>query len=248
MKVLYIWNTAGALSPVMKYLADNKHEVRVVIREGYDKFHKTDPLPFSIIAHSTKDLYLKSLKALLTFRPDIIHVNSRAEMLLFLRMFTRRPIILMYHGTDIRGKRESRYARFATLKIVSTKDLSEYGVYIGRPIDDSFSYQGGRIAGTALMCYYPHFPKDLRLRAMDWSNENDITLFIHSDSIPHEQMPAFLSRFEYYIDFKGCEDLSLTALEAIQCGCKVVHDNDADFERPVSPDRFLELYQDVLGG
>jgi hypothetical protein len=51
---------------------------------------------------------------------------------------------------------------------------------------------------------------------------------VHRESdhwIPYSDYPLFLNQFEYFLDFKGQEELSKNALEALSCGLKVVHIN-----------------------
>ncbi|NIM45891.1 MAG: hypothetical protein GTO54_09765, partial [Nitrososphaeria archaeon] len=43
--------------------------------------------------------------------------------------------------------------------------------------------------------------------------------------VPYHEYPRFLNKFEYFLDFKGQEELSKNALEALACGLKVVHAN-----------------------
>ena len=68
--------------------------------------------------------------------------------------------------------------------------------------------------------------------------------------ISHLHMPTILSGFEYFLDFKGhgkeLYALSRTAIEAIACGCKVIHDSDLDKEITeytfVHPESYLDMY------
>jgi len=69
-------------------------------------------------------------------------------------------------------------------------------------------------------------------------------------------MPSILSGHEYYLDWKDqkgeLEALSKTALEALACGCKVIHDSDLDKEINasemfwVTPEDYFALYQELL--
>ena len=61
-------------------------------------------------------------------------------------------------------------------------------------------------------------------------------------------MPEYLSKFEFFFDFKGIADsLSKMAMEAHACGCKVLHDRDP-YGDPINAvptttkEDYLELY------
>ncbi|MEM2142076.1 MAG: hypothetical protein QXQ81_02325, partial [Candidatus Thorarchaeota archaeon] len=69
------------------------------------------------------------------------------------------------------------------------------------------------------------------------------------ESIPSAEMPAFLSRFEYYFDYKGIDALSKKAMEAIECGCKVIPEGDDSIVltsyKKTTPRDYLKLYRSL---
>ncbi|MHA1965659.1 MAG: glycosyltransferase [Candidatus Thorarchaeota archaeon] len=235
MRVLYISNTAGAMTPVVRWLIKNGHQSRVVMRKKYDSIGSTSFLDCSVMVDSPYDFYRAVIAEIRKFRPDVVHSNSSIIGVILARMFApRTPLILMYHGSEIRDRRKVHPEASLTDKIiVSTPDLDAYGEWYDRPVSDIFEYKGGRKLNTALMLYASHHMFDFRENSLEWCRERNIELtIINLDTdpiIPHSEMPAYLSKFEYYIDFKGYGDtraFSLVALEAMKCGCKIVSDTD----------------------
>ena len=237
MRIMYIQNTAGAMTPVAKWLVDNDHEVRILLTEKSDSFHVTTDLRFARKFDTSSELYTNVVTYLRCFKPDVIHVNSTIDGLLLARLLAPlTPIVFMYHGSEIRGKPiQDKEVELADRILVSTQDLSKYGEWFDRPISDIFVYKGSRKGDTAVLFHASYFMLDGRKLAKDWCNDRGIDLIIcdrdKGDEVSHDRMPQFLSKFEYFLDFKGyqvCGTLSMTALEALLCGCKVVSDTDLE--------------------
>jgi hypothetical protein len=261
---LILWNTAGAFTPVAKYLNSNGHEARIVMREDFDIYGHTNDSDCAIMVNSAKGFYAEGLKQILyKFRPDIIHCSSSMKMMVIARAIApRTPIILSSHGSDIRfAPKRHDVAELADFVHVTTPDLQQYGIWIDRVVDDYFYYRGGRTLNTALMYYSPHYYIDTREAALEWCAERGITLTIIDRSdpdfepIPNKEMPAIYSAHEYYLDWKGQKDkidaLSRSALEALACGCNVVHDSDKekiitqkDYRLTTAKD-YVELYESL---
>ncbi len=235
MRVLFLKNTAGALTPVVEWLDAHGHECVVVAANKREASHHRKLVNSKfVVASNPVNYYLTVIHYLIHFRPHIIHSNSLVENLVLSRIFRpRTPLIHMYHGSDVRGRRAAHVeTRLADRVFVSTPDLRRYGEWLDRVVMDNFYYRGGRVAGTALMLFSPNVLRDLRKEAQAWCEARDLRLTIinrNEKHIDHNKMPDLLSSFEYYIDFKGTGirgTLSLIALEALQCGCKVVSDAD----------------------
>lgn len=200
--------------------------------------------------------YKASVLEILRFKPHVIHVNQGYDILPLVRLFApKTPIVMQYHGEEIRGRSMIHLeTELADRITVSTQDLTQYGELLDRPVSSEFTYKGGREPNTAVMLYANYFPKDLRDFAREWCESNGVRLTIlnrHTDPlIPFEQMPVFLSKFEYFLDLKGIpEALSKAALEALNCGCKILHDSnttavltDYDF---TTPRDYLEFYESL---
>lgn len=241
MKILYLWNTAGVFTPVAEWLIDNGHDAKIVHRTSFDIYKQTSKSRAAVMVGRALHFYTTALKLIRSFKPDIIHISSSVKMLVLARALAwRTPIIFTYHGSDARnptGKPHPQVSGLADYIHVTTPDLKPYGNWIDRPIDPAFYYRGGRQKGTALLFYKSHFFVDNRSVAQEWCNERGIKLMVLDDShpqfpIPNDLMPIVLSKCEFYLDWKNQKDelyaLSKTALEALACGCKVIHDSDTE--------------------
>ncbi len=255
LRVLYLWNTAGALSPVGDWLIDHGHKAKILMRSDYDLFGNTSISKAAHMVHSGNEYFAETVKQLMIFNPTHIHINANLPSLVLarlLRPFT--PIVFHYHGDEVRYRSTSHPEMILADKvIVSTPDLCRYGEWYDRPVDKMFHYRGGRKKGTAVMFYATFFTKDLRKHAQEWCDERNIELTIiereKGEGIPYNEMPSFLSKYEYFIDFKGVGDpetISRLAIEAIACECKVVSDADPsnilisyDFPKP---EKYYDLY------
>jgi hypothetical protein len=263
MKVLILWNTAGAFSAIAKWLNDNGHEARIVMREEFDPYeHTSHASDHAIMVRGARGFYWTGIKQILKFRPDIIHSSSSIKMLIAARCVAlRAPIILSYHGSDVRYSPSGKahpMSHLADFIHVTTQDLSQYGTWIDRVIDPMFYDRGGRVPKTALMYYAPHFYVDNRALAYDWCAQRGIKLTILDRSdpnfvqVPTYDMPELFSKFEYVLDWKGQKDdiyaLSRFALEGLACGCKVIHDHDknhvitTDNYELATVDKYINLY------
>lgn len=259
MRVLICWNTAAAFNPIADLLINNGHEVRIVMRSVLDLGDCTRDHVAGVMVGSAIDYYLEVMRQIRKFKPTHIQVSSNSLCLILICLLAPRvPVVLTYHGSDIRGrKRVPRESRLADFIAVSTQDLEKYGTWIDRSICNIFYYRGGRIKNTALMLYSHGFPSDRRELAKEWCSYRNIRLTILDRSQPgHEtvaylDMPKLYSKFEYYLDFKGFVGeqyaLSKAAMEAFLCGCTVYH--DSDFDLPLQditagdPMEYIRLYQ-----
>jgi hypothetical protein len=246
LRVLILWNTGGSLAEVCDWLNKNGHESVIIMRSGYDKYGHTSRIEGSVMVDTARDFYNTCIKYLKEWNPTHIHVSTTIRALVLARHYQKRtPIVFEYHGGDIRSRKKPHpEVSLADIIAVSTEDLLKYGdIWLDRPIPSWFEYKGGRVLGTALMTYHPNYHQDQREVAMKWCEERGLELTIVDRSvdapIPYHEMPAFLSKFEYFLEFKGFRDISLSknAIEAIACGCKVVAD--------AKPDEIIDDYKIV---
>jgi len=265
MKVLFLGNTAGAFTPVAEWLHENGHEVKIVVRACFDPYKFTENSGLGVLVDGPLDLYKETMRQIEEMSPDIVHISSSRELLLVARIQSwKTPIVFTYHGVDARdptGRPHKIVSQLADHVTVTTPDLSSYGNFLDRPIGHEFHYRGGRVIDTALMFYRDYFYADKRGLAKEWCTERGYELTILDDAenpIPHDEIPEVLSKYEYYLDWKDqrgeLHALSKMALEALRCGCKVIH--DSDFEREitesnvdwVTPEDYLSLYDEVVKG
>jgi len=258
LRVLYLWNPAGALTPVADWLIEHGHESKIIMNTLFDPFGSTSISCASLMAHSRIEYWFEVIRHLIWYNPTHIHVNASLPSLVLARIFCpTTPIVFQYHGTEVRYRSQAHdEASLADKVIVSTLDLSKYGEWFDRPVDKMFHYRGGRRPGTALMYYANHFMRDLRKEAKKWCEERDLDLSIvvrgEDEGISYRQMPFFLSQFEYLLDFKGSGNpkvISRLAIEAYACGCKIVSDADqsrviVDYKLP-KPEIYIDLYNSL---
>ncbi|NWF96887.1 MAG: hypothetical protein HXY34_12165 [Candidatus Thorarchaeota archaeon] len=241
MRVLCVWDTAGVYVPIAEWLHKRGVFTRILMRRAWDPYGQTAMSPHARILDSVEDFLTAVVQEILRSKPTIIHVNSIYEYLPLIRAAAPlTPIVYQYHGGDVRERIAAGFGphyqtQLADKVIVSTHDLSAYGEWYDRPISDAFYYRGGRVPNTALMIYVQYVIIDQRQFAKDLCRKRglDLTIIDRSkgEGVPYEKMPEFLSKFEYYLDFKGHIEkivLSKTALEALACGCKVIQDAEPD--------------------
>jgi hypothetical protein len=255
MKVLICWNTAAAFNPLADWLLKNGHDVRIVMRSGFDVGDCTADHPAGVMVNSATKFYRECMSQVRKFKPDIIQASSSIKALVLVRLIAPRSlIVLTYHGSDVRGRKEAHpESRLADFVTVTTQDLSKYGVWMNRSIGSHFVYRGGRKPNTALMLYHDNFISDQRKLAKDWCDYKNIKLTILDRTkadcqvIPYHLMPEFYSQFEYYLEFKGQTGdnyaLSKAAMEAFCCGCKVIHESGPITSiKLAKPDEYYSLY------
>ena len=267
MNIMFVHNTAGALTPVADWLVDNGH--KAVIFLGIDLFELSTYSPNARMK-GTRALYEMVIEYIINTGPDVIHINSGHAFIPFIRLFTQRiPIVFMYHGSDARtrtklGLAPRRVISWADKVLVSTPDLGDYGEWYDRPVPSFFRYTGGRVKGSALMIYaefFAEYGKDKRKLAREVCSKLGLDLTIrqrrNENPIPHSEMPKLYSQYEYFLDFKGHDSdktfaLSKSALEAMSCGCIVLQDKDPYI--PIIPadylkgEELLQRYVDLYAG
>lgn len=171
---------------------------------------------------------------------DVIHVHVDVEMVSLMR--TRYPdkkILLHHHGDDLRQMdptHREKHERHADKVVVATTDLCEYGGHDWLPIPvdtDLFAPRRPARNGKAVILLIRDEPRETKLRLLeDHGVTLDWTLHdTNTDPIPYADMPAFLSRYEYYIDIKWLpigkvlRGMSSTGLQALAVGSKVLDHN-----------------------
>ncbi|MFW9975136.1 MAG: hypothetical protein ACFFDQ_07730 [Candidatus Thorarchaeota archaeon] len=258
MRVLYLWNPAGALTPVADWLVENGHEARIIMSTKFDLFGNTSISPAARMVNSSQEYYQVIIQELLRFHPSIIHVNAHLQSLVLARVLhPMTPIVFQYHGSEVRYRKAvHREILLADRVLVSTPDLKQYGEWYDRPVDSRFYDRGGRVKDTAVMFHTSFFMEDLQAEAKQWCESRGIKLTIlqrdKGEGVPYEEMPKYLSKFEYFLDFKGYGDpeaYSRLAIEALACGTKVVSDNDPSkiletYPFP-KPERYYYLYKEI---
>lgn len=229
MRILHIWNTAGVASILAKFM-DRLYNTRslVITRKLFD--------PFGVTTYGETwncGALLFKVKTLIKARRfDIIHVHAVDRIVPRLKALYKKPIILHYHGSDIRGKWRERkkYWKFADIILVSTEDLLENAppdvIYLPNPVDIDIFFKFSRYRRDRSALY---IVKHQEGESVEWAEETartyNLNLYIHDrvlQPIPYLKLPIVLNLFEYYIDHNYIRSLSKTALEALACGCRVI--------------------------
>ena len=230
MKILHIWSCAGVSSLIAKYM-DFRHDTRsdVIITEKWDKLGLNT---YNTTRIKSKPMF--GLRGLAMARKyDLIHVHYHSIFIPFLKFLYEKPVIMHFHGSDIRENWKARIKRIqrADKILVSTPDLLTGGPkevsWIPNPVDTvKFTLVSRPIEkGTALTFSY-----GADQEALDIADAHSLTLDIIRDKIPHEQVPELMAKYRYYIDVKRVMGrllypggtLSKAGLEALAMGLKVV--------------------------
>lgn len=207
------------------YLEEHGWECLVVARKVFDKHRCSEEFHnYKLVQGRVVRFKLEIIKAILTFRPGVVLVRSRYELLPLIRFFAPfTPVVLQFHGSEIRNKKSLPWeAKLAATRIATTKDLERWGIYYGTPISPMFKpdEQVTRKPGTALFIRTNKGARDCLQEAASFAEENDLSLTVidrtKGETIPHLEMPRLMQQFEWYLDLKGLTSntiLSKTAIE-----------------------------------
>jgi len=226
LRVLHIWNTAGVASVIAKYM-DRILGTRslVVYRRAFDRYGVTT---YGELWDCGAKVF--ALRCLLLARKfDLIHVHSFDKLVPYLKLlYPSKPIVLHYHGTDIRGKwlQKQKYQSKADAILYSTPDLLNHetpklAVYLPNPVDTDLFYKFPGIFQKPKTALAFKYQLDMD-KANRYAKKYGLSIEFLERNIPYRKMPEILNKYEYYIDQTQIPSLSKTALEALACGLKVV--------------------------
>ena len=264
MKILHIWSCAGVSCLIAKYM-DMRHKTRsdVIITEKWDKIG----LNSSAYTTRIKSKSMFGLRGLAMARKyDLIHVHYHSIFIPFLvRLYPKKPIIMHFHGSDVRENWESRLPRIkkADYILVSTKDLlhgaPERVSWIPNPVDTVKFKPVSHIPpkNSALTFSYG---ADEEAQAI--ADQLCLELDIVKEPIHHNLIPQIMADNEYYIEVKRDfrdrllyegSTLSKAGLEALAMGLKVVskdlsiREGLPEIHRPENvADSLFKIYQELM--
>lgn len=163
---------------------------------------------------------------------DVVHVHSVDSVVPLLKKLRRR-VVLHYHGSDIRGKWESRRELWGSADriLVSTRDLltgaPDSTMYQPNPVNPIFAPGAKPERDCAI-----HYSYGADILAERIAAEAHLPLIIVKQSIPHLELPHVLRRFTHYVEVKQlngelimshvADTGSLLSLEALACGLRVL--------------------------
>jgi hypothetical protein len=243
IKILHINNTAGVGSLIIKELSS-----RPYYRFDMSVYGKNDPFHFTPAKYVSSGKLIYYFRTLLkAFGADLIHIHARDRFLKYLKPLGV-PLILHYHGSDIRGRwreKEPVY-RNATRVMVATHDLlqgaPEYVAYIPNPIDRDHFKHLPKIEGNKAFTF-SHDADDLAHRIAD---KYGVPLDVLPRSVAYQDLPLAMAAYKYYVDVKrvngetlprpGYDFLSKTALECLSRGITVLRDSDVITDFPEEHD------------
>ena len=272
LQILHIWNIGGAalIAKTMNRLFPDCHST-VIMRKIWDTWGLTTygQLAGEGMLWNVGPIMFVAKALLFARRFDIIHVHALDKIVPWIKLvYPKKPVILQYHGTDIREQwrnpKKVKLWNKADALVVWTSDLLEGAppnvICLANPVDtELFSPKGHQIKNDKAF----HFSYYADEEATAIAKRMNLSLVIHDrdkEPIPHHKMPDVLSQYEYYVDVKRqspstpiLSSLSRTALEALACGTKVVTwtgDVVANLQRQHKPDNAVEtlwqVYRNVL--
>jgi hypothetical protein len=214
---------------------------------------------------------------------DIIHIHGAIRVFPILRrIFPNKKIIMHYHGTKIRGKWDQNkwISEKADMLLVSTPDLLEGSpektIYLPNIVDQQLIYHisGGISQRYNKAFHCRRYALDIALEYADLFNLEIDVFDRDQNPLSHFDFLRKMSRYEFVIDVKReypssditfdetkiarikgkrLDALSLTGLEALALGCKVIrYDGELLSEFPQNHDvRFVcdkldRIYRECL--
>ncbi|NHK32399.1 MAG: hypothetical protein FK730_13680 [Asgard group archaeon] len=272
MKILFVGSIAAIPQTLVVALRKRGIKTNMISKQRDNIFSIKEFVPDAkVISGRMRKFVMRML--LYARKYQIIHIHSIDIVVPYLRkLYPKKKIILTYHGTDIRSIWEERkkYWTKADVVSVATIDLMENApegiIYSPNPVDrELFERYNPTLKDSALFTYYDRFEinKDMPIGiAKEEAKNRKFTLIvIERDKwgrFKYPLFPRFLELFDYYIDARISHEgelipsLSLTALQALSLGVKVVYYKQVLDEFPEEhdvnkvTDMWIEIYQKLL--
>lgn len=286
MKILHLGNVAGVPQTLAKYQRMLGHKSDVIMRSTFTVFGADEVADKPIVVSGRARKYALSILAR-AWKYDIIHAHIFPFSSKFIHPFYLwKSFVYHLHGTWIRGKwnlpEKSKYMDRGDFLAVSTPELLEGSPngteWIPNPVDTThFIRTEEYIPNTALFIlrWERQIPAlEQAVRECDMFGLDLTILDRNTQSVPYPDFPAFLQKFEYYIDTKTYEtfdpslkdtkwdipysevkmnpSLSLTALQQLAMGGKIVNDKNVLTKFPMVhepnsvAERWIDIYEGLL--
>ncbi|MHA2142574.1 MAG: glycosyltransferase [Candidatus Thorarchaeota archaeon] len=269
MRILHLWNVACVGHSLTKYQNRLGHEallvdcirtpVRRILYSGLDE-------PFYKKVVRIKDMFEFLITRAANY--DIIHLHSQDAFLdRIIKSCPKKPIILTYHGTDIRhrwAEKEPQH-QLADLVTVATEDLlkgaSKEVIHIPNPVDtELFRREVDYFPGAALHVWQRTKSEIAFRKAKEEASKRNLILRVQERNetvFPYITYPRILELFEYIIDIKESRGqiipaFSLTGLQSLALGSKVIHMGQVHkaFPEKHNPlkiaETWIKLYEELL--
>ena len=199
-----------------------------------------------------RDVIIEGLKRCKKNDIDIVFIHGSEFAVPIFKIFTRKKVILQYHGSDINLPSRSKnifrilfrsmsdaiiYNQKEHLKnIITIKEVRKE--YHPNTVDTDHFYPLHKKRKGSLTIISNNLNKEKTLEGL--KEFSDLKIIDKQEKkIPYEEMPNLLNQYETYVDYKVTDfgmllkALSRTALEALACGCKVYHDGKIISELPL---------------
>lgn len=241
-RVVHFWNICGIGGLLARYLdRDFPYESVAVDRGHANRF-----------GHNNEKTLVWENRAMVWLARcfwysrnfDFIHVHSGIQWLKYYRMLNPgKKIIIHLHGTKIRGRWDQEPdLRYADQIIVSTPDLLEGSPegtqYLPNPVDEELIFKINELKIIKEEGWAFHVNRYAIDKAKEYADLHGLKLNLFNRNGPqtyyHEDFLAHLNEFEFYIDVKRdfpghiaeakiLQAHSMTGLEALALGCKVIN-------------------------
>lgn len=268
MKILHVWEQAGATATLAKWQAKSGHQVKVLKQAKHDQSGIGRYYNVDVIDSSRALFVLQCFKTAKDY--DIIHLHDAWWLVHAVRLaYPTKKIIMHYHGSLVRSItkfwQRATWETFCDKIILATPDLLEFRyikepLYVPNPIDIEL-FKPKKIdvkKGVGFSSLKSGMDKE-SLQNILRSNGFNIELVVQdinekkSGKVTYEMMPEILSSYEYYVDIpiidgKIVHANSMTGLQAMALGVKVIcHDFSVKSKLPEenNPDNVLKMIDRV---
>ena len=257
MKILHVWDQAGVGSLLCLYLKQHGHNALLLHRKVFDKFgiyhYYSKFNVVRLVLGGPMNFYVTVLKTIKKLKPDILHVHSLDNLLIFRPLLRKMRVVVHFHGSELRQGRVKIFKRIkSSLVLVSTPDLLDYikdAEWLPNPVDLQLFKPLGK----------PRRHKAIYFK-LSYEDPNEaikrspIPVDIVERCIAYPELPSILNDYEYFLDRYAIPYYSKTALEALACGCKVIRwDGQIIRDLPLNHNphyvirKLLKLYNDLIG-
>ena len=266
LKILHIGNTAGVAS-ILAYYMDKWYPTRSMVLQ----IRRNDPFGQTFYGKTTYSnaLWFYLCSAIHALRADFVHVHARGAIIPHLKRIGITPILLHYHGTDIREKWSdpARVAQYtlADRIVVSTGDLlpgSPRGTtWIKNPVHVERFSRGEDKPALETRAFTITYNADAEAREI--AARAGVPLDILPRNILYSEMPNVMRRYTHFVEIKRDQFgrmfptkqspyESLTSLEARAMGLTVLRVDEElrglpdEYTPEYAVDRFYKLYVEML--
>ena len=211
--------SADVAVTMVKELAKRNHNVRILMRKAADPFNWSAAAPDLVkrTRGSDRAFFLNVIKEIFFFRPDIVHIHGMLSIVRWVRYgYKKVPIVMHFHGTDIRDVWDVRMPALRKLNInayvLASEDLlrgapKENVYFIPNPVDeDLFTRTVEENNNKALFIRINKYQDLAEERAKKYAKDElrmelDI-LDRETSSIPYIELRDYLQQYAAYLDFK----------------------------------------------